>query len=304
MQIAAVLARQILIMFMLMGVGFTLCKTKKITPEGCKAMANLLVFAIIPSVMLKGFQVERSVENVRAMVSGMLLSVSALALSTLISRLIFKKSPIDNFSAAFSNAGFIGIPLVQAALGDSAVFYISIFIALLNVLQWTYGVSVMTGKNPLAQLKSLLVNPIILAFVFGLFMFFTDTTLPPIVNRVVDYLAVMNAPVAMMVLGVYLGNVDWKRMLTASRLYLCAAVRLLLIPAAMMLIFKIIPAEPAVRLAIFISASAPVGVNAAVYAQIHGKDHSYAVQTVTLSTLLSIAALPCMVELACFLWGM
>ena len=39
------------------------------------------------------------------------------------------------------------MPLSVAMLSESAAFYIAAFIALLNLFQWTYGVSVMTGKN-------------------------------------------------------------------------------------------------------------------------------------------------------------
>lgn len=302
MQITAVLARQILIMFLLMGVGLTLHKTKKITSEGSASIGNLLLFVTMPSVMVKVFQIERNAENIQTLTFSMIFSVSAMALSMLVSYLFFKKSPIDNFSAAFANAGFIGMPLVQAILGDGAVFNISILLALINVLQWTYGVSVMTGKKPLTQIKSLLLNPLLLSFILGLFLFYTGITLPSIANSAIDYLAALNAPLAMLVLGVYLGKVDWKRMLTTPRLYLCAAVRLVLIPAATLLVFKIIPAEPSISLAILICASAPVGSNVAVYAQLHGQDYSYAVQTVVLSTLLSIITLPLVVELARFVW--
>lgn len=303
MHITAVLARQILIMFLLMSVGFTLHKTKKITPEGSLSIANLLLFVTMPSVLIKVFQIERSAEKVRELTVSTGLGVSAMALSMLVSYLFFKAYPIDNFSASFSNAGFIGIPLVQSVLGDSSVFYVSIFLALINILQWTYGVSVMTGKKPLTQVKSLLLNPVLLSVVLGLFLFFTELKLPAIANIAIDYLASLNAPLAMLVLGVYLGKVDWKRMLTTPRTYLCAAVRLVLIPAATLLMFKLIPADSSISLAILICAAAPVGANVAVYAQLHGQDYSYAVQTVVLSTLFSVITLPLTVELARLVWG-
>lgn len=303
MHLTAILARQIFIMFLIMGVGFALHKTKKITSESSMAMANILLFVTIPSVLLKVFQVERSAENVRALAVGAFLSVAAIALSMLICYIFFKKFPIDNFSASFSNAGFIGIPLIQAVLGDNAVFYASVFLALINVMQWTYGVSVMTGEKPYAQIKSLLMTPILMSFVFGLILFLTGITLPTVVNSAIGYLASLNAPLAMLVLGVYLGNTDWKRMLVTPRLYLCAAVRLVLVPAATLFMFKAFPVNPSVGLAVFICAAAPVGSNVAVYAQLHGKDYSYAVQIVTMSTLLSIVTMPFVVELACFVWG-
>ena len=55
------------------------------------------------------------------------------------SRLLLHRQPVEEFAASFSNAGFMGIPLISMALGSSAVLYIAPFTALLNILQWTYG---------------------------------------------------------------------------------------------------------------------------------------------------------------------
>ena len=46
----------------------------------------------------------------------------------------------------------------------------------------------------------------------------------------------------------------------------------------------------------------PVGSNVAVYAQLHGKDYPYAVETVVISTLLSILTIPALVALAGAVW--
>lgn len=71
-----------------------------------------------------------------------------MSISVIVSTFIYgKKDGISCFSSAFSNAGFIGIPLVQAVVGSNAVFYISIMIVLINFLQWTYGVFVITNDS-------------------------------------------------------------------------------------------------------------------------------------------------------------
>ena len=51
-----------------------------------------------------------------------------------------------------------------------------------------------------------------------------------------------------------------------------------------------------------IVAACPVGSNVAVYAQLHGKDYPYAVETVVISTILSILTIPLMMYLSSLLW--
>ena len=99
------------------------------------------------------------------MFTGFLISfgaaLGALLLSMLVSTLVFRrKSAIRRFGAAFSNAGFIGIPLVQMTLGEDAVFYVASFVAILNILQWTYGVFIITGDRSQISLKKIITNPI------------------------------------------------------------------------------------------------------------------------------------------------
>ena len=56
------------------------------------------------------------------------------------------------------------------------------------------------------------------------------------------------------------------------------------------------------KLALLLAAACPVGSNVAVYAQLHGKDYPYAVETVIISTLLSILAIPLVTWLAQLIW--
>ena len=56
------------------------------------------------------------------------------------------------------------------------------------------------------------------------------------------------------------------------------------------------------RLALLLATACPVGSNVAVYAQLHGKDYPYAVETVVISTLFSILTIPGVFALATFFW--
>ena len=72
----------------------------------------------------------------------------------------------------------------------------------------------------------------------------------------------------------------------------------LLIPLLTVLVFRLTGLPQTMRMAVLISASAPVGVNVAVYAQLHDLDYAYASETVVLSTLLSVLFQPLVLMLA------
>ena len=69
-------------------------------------------------------------ERLKGLGLAFVLSLAALLIAMIISHVVFQKHPIEDFGSSFSNAEFMGIPLVSAALGTEAVFYVSAFVAL------------------------------------------------------------------------------------------------------------------------------------------------------------------------------
>ena len=70
---------------------------------------------------------------------------------------VLEKARLE-FWQRFSNAGFMGIPWITAVVGEGAVFYIAGFVALLNILQWTYGQAIL-GDAQAAKPLGVLKNP-------------------------------------------------------------------------------------------------------------------------------------------------
>ena len=52
---ALTVAMQTALMFLFVAIGFALYKTNKITDEGSKTVANILVYAVLPAVIVKSF---------------------------------------------------------------------------------------------------------------------------------------------------------------------------------------------------------------------------------------------------------
>ena len=301
---ALVVLRQSITMFLLAVVGFLLFRHGKISKEGSRTIANLLIYVSIPFSIVNGFLIERTPKKIIALGASAVVGLLLLLISMAISHLFFRKDPIASFGTAFSNAGFIGIPLIVEALGSGAVFYIASYIAILNLLQWTYGVSLLTGKKTGLKPKAVLTAPFMLAILVGVFLFLSGLQLPALLTSAVSQMSALNTPLAMFAVGVYLAQVDFKEMIARRQNYMISFVRLLVIPLASMLVLSLLPAQFAeMRTALFIASACPVGANVAVYAQLHNKEYPYAVETVVITTLLSIISLPIMVYLSSFLWS-
>lgn len=300
MEIVVLLLRQNLVMLVYMMIGYFLYKKKLVSAGGSADIGRILLYIVMPAAILKSYLADFSRERLEGLLVSFLAALLSLLLSIAAARIAFSKEQgIERFGAAFSNAGFIGIPLVQMTLGEEAVFYVSSYVALLNILQWTYGLVTITGDRSLISVKRLRTNPILLSFLAGIALFLLPVSLPETAENVVGTIAAMNGPLAMIVLGVYLGQVPLRSLFSGRVVYRCALVRLIVIPVLTMALLFVFPEKyHMLKLTILIAASAPVGSNVSIFAQLYGQDYMQSVKEVTLSTLLCIITLPLILGIA------
>ena len=123
------------------------------------------------------------------------------------------------------------LPIVQAVLGSEAVFYVSAFVALLNLLQWTYGVFVITKDKRQVSVRKIITNPILISMIIGICLFLIPVEIPHVISETVSLVAGMNAPVAMISLGTYLAQITAAQLVRDKAAWLSTLVRLLVIPA-------------------------------------------------------------------------
>ena len=298
--ITQILITQTLIMFILMIIGLIFSKSGLLTANGSKDIANILLYIVIPCVIIRSYITQFTYEKLYGLLLSAILAVFSFAVSIVVSFLAFgTRKPIDNFGTTFCNAGFIGIPLVTAVFGNDAAFYIASFASMLNLLQWTYGIVIITGKRNMINIKKIIINPVTISLIIGLIMFFTGVKLPEIINSTLSFLASMNTPVAMIVLGYYLSCVKIKDLFFNAELYIPTIIRLTLIPVLTLAVLYLLPfGHGQTGMITLISASTPIGTSTAIFAHKFGQDYQKAVCMVCLSTILSIITIPLVMHFA------
>lgn len=294
MEIVLLLIKQNLVMLIYLLIGFFLFRKKLVGVQGSADLGRMLLYVVMPTAIIKSYIADFSPDMLAGLAVSFAAALLSLIFAILISRAAFrKKESLERFGAAFSNAGFIGIPLVQMTLGSDAVFYIASFVALLNILQWTYGVLIMTGDRSAVSAKKIATNPIVISFLIGLCLFFLPFTLPETLESVVTTVSGMNGPLAMIILGVYLAQIPLKSLFKDGVVLRCTLMRLVVIPLLTIPVLMIFPARyTLIKFAVLIAAAAPVGSNVAIFAQIYDLDYTRAVKEICLSTLLCIVTLP------------
>lgn len=299
MDLSLIVLTQCIIMFIYMIIGYILYKTKLITDAGSKTLGNILVYIVIPIVVVKAFLITRTDETTINMLWSFALGALSLFIAIIVGLVVYKtKNGALNFAAAFSNCGFMGIPLISAVLGDNAVIYITGMNALMAILQFTYGQYILTKDKSIINIKNIILSPALIALLLGIILYFCNLNLPVIVATPINGIQALNTPLAMIVMGAYLAKTPLKNIFIKPKIYLFSIIRLFIIPFITIVIFILFPVDNKVLLTIIIASSAPAGCNVVIFSQKNDLDTEDGILAVCQSTLFSIISLPLITMLA------
>jgi len=310
-------AEKVGLLFILIAVGFVFQKVRLLTEEANKCMSNIVMYIVTPCVIINAFSATLYSKNE---LLGLLKNMGLVALIAAVMhvvmilavKLIFRfknenKKRIMRFAAVFSNAGFVALPLAQALIDTptchEGALYAAVFLAVFNIVLWTWGLVDMSGEKGTMNWKKIALNPGIIGVVVGLFFFTTPLyirhgiTLPSIVSDALGAISALNLPLPMLMVGYYLGKADLLAAFRDGWSYLCMALRLLAFPLATLAALYVFGVRDNVLIVSVIGASAPVGATTTIFSAKFELDTELSVRLVSLSTILSLVTMPIIIGL-------
>ena len=310
----SLVSKQVGVLFALMVVGFLCNRRKLLNAVAIKGVTELLVLIVTPCVIVHSFIQQKFAPSLLGDL-GWALAMSAFAhvVGAAIAFLcLHDRNPnrggVLRFATIFSNAGFMGIPLEYALLGADGVFFGAMYVVVFNLVCWSLGVAVMCRGMKNVGLRALFVNAGTVGVALGLPFFLFSLKLPEVVGRPVAMLADLNTPLAMIMVGWYLAETDFRPVLRCGAAYGVAALRLMAVPLVVIAAFAgvraCVPAlNPVMAVAISTAAAAPTAALTTVIAARYDKDVSTATSLVSGTTLLSILTMPPIVGFALWLFS-
>lgn len=299
-----VVAIQVIILYLISGVGFVADKSKIFRQSDAKRLVDLIFNLILPFAVINSFlSMERTPEHIKGLAIAFALAVLTHLLGVGISKITFRKRSLKeqgvyHYALTFSNAAFLALPLAQSVVGDEGVFYSSCYVAVFNIFAFTFGISEISGKEAKINLKSLILNPGSISVLIGIPLFLLQVNLPDFVTDTMQRIGSCNSPMAMIVFGTFLANCNFKNIFIKKEVYFVSFIRLILIPVIMLLIFKLCRVEGNILIALTISASAPIATNTAMYAAKYDNDTALSSELVGQTSIFSIITMPVIVALA------
>ncbi len=296
MEIVELLLWKIINMFLIIGIGAFAYRKELIRDETAEDLGKVLIQIVLPSVVLAQMWSDYTAEKQQSMIRCFVLGLLAQALAIAASWIRFRKDEQNSSRgcSAFSNVGFFGIPVVTAVMGSGAVFFLSPTIGTANVLMSTLLVLWYSCGRERIDYKTVLTNPALISLILGTLLFFLRVPKPALVSDLLSTLSQLNTPVALLLSGAFLAKSDLLGALRKKEVWTVTLWRLVLIPAGILLLFRLLPVGTAEeKTAIWISLACPIGMNLPVYARLYDPEKtSTAAEEVCITTLLSIVTLP------------
>lgn len=196
----------------------------------------------------------------------------------------------------FSNVGFMGFPVIHAMYGENGLFLTSFVNIAFNISFYSIGVFILTKGQEQKSIdwKDMFVNNIMFAVLLGLFIYFTQISIPDFARRLVTMVGNMTTPLSMLIIGLTLSEYPLKEIFNQRLQYALSFVRLLAAPLVIILFFKGLPIEVnelMVNVLVILNAM-PIAANTTLLAHEYGGDYEFAAKSTTLSTVLSLLTLP------------
>lgn len=295
--------QQVLILFILIGVGVICGKSRFLSSNSAKHLTNIILYFVTPCVVIDAFQRDFEPALLKNLGITALCAILIHVLSILIVSLVFRDQEdsrrcVLRFGTVFSNCGFMSIPLQAALLGADGVFYGAAFVAIFNLVLWSYGLLVMSGDRQTLSPRHLLLNPGVIGVAAGLLLFLFSVHLPEVLSTPIYYMASLNTPLPMIIIGFYLSRTNLAAALKDRRAYVSILLRLVILPLLTLFLMYACGIRGVVLVACVIAAAAPVAAATTMFAAKFDRDTSLSVNLVSLSTLFSLVTMPLIVGLS------
>ena len=296
--LVSITAQQVLVMFLLILVGYLAVRAQVLGAEARRSFSTLLVNIVVPAMIVDSYLIPFDPDILANLVRTALVSTGALLIGLGIALLATRRMqspdrPILRFAITFSNAGYMGFPLIQALFGAEGLLYASIFNTFFNILIWTAGIALLDpgakGANPVRELVK---KPALLAVALGLVLYLGRVPVPDLIAQPIGLLGGMNTPLSMLITGIIIATSDLKAVIRRGALWQTILLRMLAVPAAAVLLCLATGTGGMVGAVIILLEACPCAAITSVFAVQYRYDEQLAAGAVVVSTLLSIAALP------------
>lgn len=303
MSVLSATVGQMLVLFSLILMGYIVTKVNVVPGNSATVLSklenNLFVPALVLETFVENFTHEKLSTAWKLFLVSFVICIIMMFLAIVVAKCCSKDQYIRNiytYGLAFSNFGFMGNAVVSVVFPEIFLEYL-IFTMPLWIMIYMWGVPCLLipseeGKRTIKKRLKSFANPMFVAMVIGVVIGLCGIKLPSFLSSAVSVTGSCMSPIAMMLTGITIANMDVKKVLSIKSIYVVSIVRLLVFPLIFIGIFKVFPMSQNIVVCTICSLAMPLGLSTLVIPGGYGKDTSVAAGMAIVSHLLSAVTIP------------
>ncbi len=318
-----VVLQQMVIIFILIGIGMILYRRKMLSEEGSKQISGLIINVTNPALLICSALDDGPKASLGDL--GIALAAYAAIFAILIAvafllpyvlRVPKNLHYAYQMLTVFGNVGFIGIPLASAVLGSESLIFVSIFNLLFNLLIYTFGVSLlqraaagqigedralpaeqarqdMTGSASHASGRlQKLVNAGTISAAVTILFYLGNFHVPVIISSTLTYAGRATTLLSMLVLGVSVAQMAPKDIFSHPKLYAFTVLRQVLVPIGCVLLMRMFIHNSLILNTMLLMVAVPAANMPLMLAKQMDMETDSISQGIILTTVLSLVTVP------------
>lgn len=289
---------QIAVIFLLAVAGYFARRFNIINAQVQMGLSSLVLSLALPASILAAANKPLDPANTSTIVTVLVGAILYFAVSILLMRLLFKpfklqktEKTIAVLLCCFSNAGFMGLPILSIFLPANGVFFGSFFVLVFNVVFFVYAATVTSAKGKISP-AAIFGNINNIASVVMIVLYLLQVRLPSPIQGTLDILGSLTTPLSMMVIGSMLATIKIRQLFATPALYVVAALRLFLFPTAIFLILQALAISGPAATVLLIISGLPSASMTVMQAEKDNCAPEFASKGVLLTTLLFLLSMP------------
>lgn len=310
---AKALAEQVLVILLLMLLGIFIRKRGIVSLDAARMFCNVVLVFIIPALLVHTFETQKHDASLAQLLLGLGLAAFFHLLAVVATKLIFPatddRTVTERLFVTCSNCGFMGIPLLMAAVGEQALIYAALYIAVFNVYNWSHA-AMMLQRSRSFELRKILLAPGTLGAIVGGAVYALHLHFPYFVSEALSMVSSMNTPLPTMIMGMFVADIDWKAAFAQARVWKSVLLRLVGLPLLFVGVLwaaRVHRWFPGSDMTAFVMTIC-VGCSGAIStillpARFGGGDEAYGGTLVAVSNVAAIVAIPLMASVAMLIFG-
>ncbi|MBE5907200.1 MAG: AEC family transporter [Lachnospiraceae bacterium] len=289
-------------LFAAMLLGLVLGKKDIFDPTICKKLSRVIVNVTGPALVLCSVTSTDGTDPHRVMIAfafGVVCYLLLPFLGYLFAKVLrVEKDLVGTYilTILLCNNSFMGFPVVQAMLGEEAIFFTSIIHFGFNIMFYALGLALIrrdacADSGEKFQLKSIF-NAGTIAAILVMVIFFGHFTIPEVIVEPLSFVGSLTMPLSMMIIGANMAQYRMAEVFADKRMYALAIMRLVIVPLMVYVACMALSMDSYLTKVATITFGMPVAALVAMGTSPYEKQGKVGAVSVAFTTIFSLVTIP------------